>query len=113
MLSEDKQVVLQEKVKQWGGENNVPENVQRLVVAIGMHDPQSEEDVDQICAENLWSQEAANWFSKFVGYLEEQKATDKGGFVATNDPKEMIQAAINALQQALELMNEQRDIVRG
>ena len=107
MLSEDKQVVLQEKVSAWGAANKVPAKIQELVVAVGVNDPKTTDDLHKICMDNLWSEAVIDWYFKFITYLDEEKKKDAPQQVSENESKtrQLIEAAIDALQQALEAMN--------
>ena len=102
MLSEDKVKLLTQKVEEWGTENNVPLNVQRMVIEMGVENPRTPEEKEAVCAAHLWASGVIEWYDKFISYLEQSNEAPKAKKVDTLLLLKTIQQLINQLVEALE-----------
>ena len=70
MLSKEKIESLKAKVAEWAKIKKVPANIQAMVVEMGIENPRTYEEKQDICAGHLWSEAIIKWYDDFVGYLE-------------------------------------------
>ena len=70
MLSEEKVVALKEKVAEWATLKKVPANIQGMVIEMGMENPRTYEEKQDVCSGHLWSEAIIKWYDDFVEFLK-------------------------------------------
>lgn len=97
MLSEEKQDVLRQRIAEWGAKQNIPENIQQMVFTMGVENPQTEEDKQNICAVNFWAAGVVEFYDQFVEYLT----------AGTAQPQPDLLLSLKTLRQLLDQIIEQ------
>ena len=100
MLSEDKIAILGQKVSEWAQVENVPANIQTMVLTIGAENPQTDEEYEKVLTDNLWSDAVLGWYDKFTNYLEAQQQP-------TAKPQPDLLLSLRTLRQLLDQIIEQ------
>lgn len=100
MLSEDKIALLGQKVSEWGQAENVPANIQSMVLTLGSENPQTDEEYDRVLTENLWSPAVLDWYEKFTNYLAQQREPSAA-------PQPDLLLSLRTLRQLLDQIIEQ------